>query len=56
MRTRSFRLLSSLGGGGLLSSGLLLFFLFLGLVDGPFLLALNGELKRSLSLTMRFMI
>jgi len=46
----SFRLLSSLssGSGGLLSSSLLLFVLFLGLVQGPFLLSLDCELKRSL--------
>jgi hypothetical protein len=45
----SFWLFSSLSGSrGLLSSSLLLFVLILGLVESPFLLSLDCELKRSL--------
>ena len=45
----SFGLLSSLSGGrGLFSGSLFLFVLFLGLVESPFLLSLDGEIKRSL--------
>jgi hypothetical protein len=48
----SFGLLTTLSGSTALSGGLtsllLFFFLLLGLVQEPFLLSLDGELKRSL--------
>jgi NhaP-type Na+/H+ or K+/H+ antiporter len=56
MWTCSFRIFSSLSGSRGVLSDFFLLFLFLGLVDGPLLFALNGELKRSLILIISLLI